>query len=121
MYYTIDHEWIEFQGTDALIGVSEFKLSGFREIHAVTFIPPVGYRQKGSVLGFLKYEDYQVAFHMPVNGTIDHVNQIFLTDNFSEIYLHLKFNGWIYSIIPSDPTDRNDLITGKEYLSLTKP
>jgi len=120
MYYTRDHEWIDFQGAVAHIGVGEFKLTGFRELHAVNFMPSSGFKHQGDVLAFLIYQDYQIGVHMPVNGRIDQVNQIFLTDNLPQILLHLKFNGWIYTIIPSDPDDREGLITGEEYLSLDR-
>jgi hypothetical protein len=31
-------------------------------------------------------------------------------------YQNLKVNGWIYPMIPADPTDRKGLITGQEYV-----
>jgi glycine cleavage system H protein len=37
IYYTNDHEWIDFQGSVAYIGVCRFKLSGFKEIHMIKF------------------------------------------------------------------------------------
>ncbi|SEN98147.1 hypothetical protein SAMN05660816_01801 [Niastella yeongjuensis] len=35
LYYTNDHEWIDFQGVVAYVGVCRFKLSGFKEIHKI--------------------------------------------------------------------------------------
>jgi len=35
LYYTNDHEWIDFQGTIAYTGICLFKLLGFKEIPLV--------------------------------------------------------------------------------------
>ena len=42
LYFTKDHEWIDFQGSVAYVGISYFKLIGFKEIQELIFIDPTG-------------------------------------------------------------------------------
>jgi glycine cleavage system H protein len=41
LYYTKDHEWIDFRGAVANTGVCNFKLLGFKKIHQVQFKEPI--------------------------------------------------------------------------------
>ena len=55
MYYTSDHEWINFQGTVAYMGVSRFKLPGFRAIQEIIFNDPVSYKKQGDIIAWIKF------------------------------------------------------------------
>lgn len=74
LYYTKDHEWIDFQGSVAYVGISNFKLTGFKEIHEVIFNDPTGFKHKGDLIASIKYNDYQVEVAMPVDGKLIKVN-----------------------------------------------
>jgi glycine cleavage system H protein len=120
MHYTQDHEWIDFRDSRIYAGVSKFKLSGFHALHEVKFSPTDGFKQQGEVLAFLKYDDYQIHVHMPVDGRINQINNIFQIEDLSLIYFYLKCDGWIFAIDPSDRKNRKGLVTRKEYLLLNK-
>ena len=58
LYYTKDHEWVNFQGAVAYTGVSSFKLVGFKEIHQVIFNGQSGLRKGEDLIATIKYTKY---------------------------------------------------------------
>ena len=115
MYYTKDHEWIDFQGSVAYVGISHFKLTGFKEIQQVIFNDLTGFKQKGESIAAIKYNDYQVEVTMPVDGKMVKVNTDLLYGNQNLLLNHAETIGWVALIAPSQPFERNDLLLPKQY------
>ena len=115
LYYTKDHEWIDFQGSVAYVGISHFKLTGFKEIQQVIFNDLTGFKQKGESIAAIKYNDYQVEVTMPVDGKMVKVNTDLLYGNQNLLLNHAETNGWVALIAPSQPFERNDLLLPKQY------
>jgi glycine cleavage system H protein len=114
-YYTKDHEWIDFQGTVAYVGICGFKLLGFKEIHQISFNDSSGFRKKGEVIATIKYNDYQIEAHMPVDGKITKLNNTLSSGNPGILLQHAENDCWIALIIPSQPYERKDLLLPKQY------
>ncbi|MGE5107103.1 MAG: hypothetical protein ACM3H8_06145 [Sphingobacteriales bacterium] len=115
LYYTKDHEWIDFQGSVAYTGVCGFKLIGFKEIQEINFYEPSGFKKKGEVIATVKYNDYQIEAHMPVDGNIVQVNDTLLSGNKNILLKQPESNGWIALIVPSQPHERKELQLPKQY------
>ena len=115
MYYTKDHEWIEYQGSVAYVGICSFKLIGFREVQQIVFNSRSGFKKRGEVIAIIKYKDYQIEAHMPVDGKIVQSNDILLSANPNTLLQHAENSGWIVLIIPSQPYERKDLLLPKQY------
>jgi len=115
LYYTNDHEWIDFQGTIAYTGICLFKLLGFKEIHQVKFLETSGFKKQGEVIAIITYNDYQVAAHMPVDGKILEVNESFISGNSNLLLQNAENAGWIALIVPSKPYKRRELLLPKQY------
>ncbi|HEY0731470.1 MAG TPA: hypothetical protein VGD33_03540 [Chitinophagaceae bacterium] len=115
LYYTKDHEWIDFQGTIAYTGVCSFKLLGFREIQQIIFYESTGFKKRGEVIATIKFNDYQVEAHMPVDGKLVQVNETLVTGNQNILLQYPENTGWIAKIIPSQPYERKDLLLPKQY------
>ena len=115
LYYTKDHVWIDFQGSVAYVGISHFKLTGFKEIQQVIFNDLTGFKQKGESIAAIKYNDYQVEVTMPVDGKMEKVNTDFLYGNQNLLLNHSETIGWVALIDPSQPFERNDLLLPKQY------
>ncbi|MBK7291605.1 MAG: hypothetical protein KBF82_08430 [Chitinophagaceae bacterium] len=115
LYYTKDHEWIDFQGSVAYVGISHFKLTGFKEIQQVIFNDLTGFKQKGESIAAIKYNDYQVEVTMPVDGKMVKVNTDLLYGNQNLLLNHAETIGWVALIAPSQPFERNDLLLPKQY------
>jgi len=115
LYYTNDHEWIDFQGTIAYIGVCSFKLTGFKEIQQITFNEPSGFRKHDEVIATIKYNDYKIEAHMPVDGKLIKVNEKLLSGDHNILLQHPEGSGWIALIVPAQPYERKDLLLPKQY------
>ncbi len=115
LYYTNDHEWIDFQGSVAYTGVCSFKLLGFKEIHQLQFKAPPGFLKKGDLIATIKYNDYQVEAHMPVDGKIVQLNEGLLENNANTLLTSAENGAWLAKIIPAQPYERKDLLLAKQY------
>ena len=115
LYYTDDHEWIDFQGSIAYLGVCSFKLSGFKEIHRINFKEPSGFKKKGDTIATVIYNDYQIDAHMPVDGKIVEVNKTLLSGDQNTLLQYPEKSGWIALIVPTQPYERKDLLLPKQY------
>lgn len=115
LYYTKDHEWIHFLGDVAYTGICYFKLLGFKDIHKVKFREESGFKKKGEVIAIIKYNDYQIEAHMPVDGKVIQVNEKLLSGRQDILLKQAESAGWIALIVPSEPFDRKDLLLPKQY------
>lgn len=117
LYYTYDHEWIDFQGSVAYVGVCHFKLSGFKEIQQIIFAEISELINQGEVIASIKFDDYLVLVHMPVAGRIISFNDMLLTEEKSMLLQQPEDNGWIALIVPAQLTKRTGLQSPEEYRS----
>lgn len=114
-YYTKDHEWIDFQGTVAYIGICKFKLTGFKQIQEIRFNEPSGFKKQGEVIASVKYNDYLIEAHMPVDGKVLQVNEKLVSGNPNILLDCAESSAWIALIVPSLPHERKDLLLPKQY------
>jgi glycine cleavage system H protein len=116
MYYTEDHEWIDFQGSVAYVGVCDFKLIGFKEIHKVVFSDMEGFKRKGDLIATITYNDYEITVNMPVDGRIVRVNEELLANNYSRFLKNAQNSAyWIVLIGPGQPYERTGLLLPEQY------
>lgn len=117
LYYTDDHEWIDFQGSIAYVGVCHFKLSGFKEIQQIIFVENSDLLNQGEVIASVKYDDYLVLVHMPVEGRIISFNDVLLTDEKGILLQQPENNGWIALVVPCQLNNRTGLLPPERYKS----
>jgi glycine cleavage system H protein len=115
LYYTEEHEWVDFQGTIAYVGVCAFKLTGFKEIHKLSFPITYGFLRKGEVLATILYGDYQVDVQMPVDGKLQQLNKELISGDRNTLLKQSEGAAWIALIIPAMPYERKGLLLPKEY------
>lgn len=115
LYYTSDHDWIDFQGKVAYVGVCRFKLTGFREVQQLVVTEPLGFKAKGQIIASIRYNDYIVDARMPVDGKVVQLNDLLLTGDYSILAQQPEHNGWIALIIPAEPKDRDQLLSPEQY------
>ena len=114
-YYTKDHEWIDFQGSVAYVGICRFKLTGFKQIQEIRYNEPSGFKKQGEVIATVKYNDYLVEAHMPVDGEVLQVNEKLVSGNLNILLDCAESSAWIAVIVPSQPHERKDLLLPKQY------
>lgn len=117
LYYTHDHEWIEFQGSVAYIGICSFKLTGFKEIQEIKFKETSGLKKQGEVITTIRYNDYEIEVHMPVDGRLVEVNEKLINGDQNYLLKNPENSGWIALIVPSQPEERKDLLLTGQYLA----
>ncbi len=115
LFFTRDHEWNDFQGAVAYAGICHFKLPGFKQIHQITITNPPGFRKQGDIIAIIKYNDYQVEMHMPVDGKVIEMNDKIVSGDQNILLHHAETSGWIALIVPSQPYERQDLLPPKQY------
>ncbi|MBO9203500.1 MULTISPECIES: hypothetical protein [Niastella] len=115
LYFTNDHEWIDFQGSVAYVGVCRFKLSGCKEIHKIEFKEVSDLIKQGEVISIIHFDDYQVQVHMPVEGKIISFNDLLLIEERDVLLQQPENIGWISLIVPSELNDKRGLLTTEDY------
>jgi glycine cleavage system H protein len=115
LYYTNDHEWIDFQGSVAYVGVCRFKLSGFKEIHKIEFNELSDLVKPGVVISSIQFDDYQIQVHMPVEGKIISINDLLLTEERDVLLQQPENNGWVALVVPSCLNEKTGLLSSEEY------
>jgi len=113
LYYTADHEWVNFQGAIAYTGICAFKLTGFREIQQLVFHLGTGMAKRGDIIASIIYNDYRIDAHMPVDGKILAVNSELAAGN--HLLEHPETHGWLAQISPASPYNRDGLLLPAQY------
>jgi len=115
LYYTKDDEWIDFHGSVAYAGICSLKLAGFKQIQKITFSKSSLFRKKGDVIATIKYKDFKISAHMPVDGKVLEVNEKLVSGNPNILIDCAESSGWIILIAPLMPHERTDLLLPKQY------
>ena len=115
LYFTEDHEWIDFQGSVAYVGVCKFKLAGIKGIQNIDFVRTSEIYQAGDIIGSINYGMFRIDIHIPVTGKLFAYNLDLLSRSRELLIDQLKSNEWFASIIPTKPYDRIGLIISQQY------
>lgn len=121
LYYTCDHEWVNFHGSLAYVGVCAFKLTGIKRIQRVVFESSKGPQKKGDLLATFFSEEYKIPVHMPVDGEVLGYNEDLLGDRRDIVLQQPEKNGWVAFIFPSARHERNGLLLPEQYAKNNKP
>ena len=120
LYYTNDHEWIDYQGSVAYIGVCEFKLKGIKQIHQMTFAENLGLKKQGEVVATIQYDDYKIDVHMPTDGRVIGINEALFPGGQNLLLDQPEQNGWVALIVPNQPYERKGLMQPEQYKLFNK-
>jgi len=115
LFYTDDHEWIDFQGSVAYSGVCSFKLKGIKSIERIDFAENSTVYDAGDIIGSIYYADYKIDIHIPVTGRIHSFNEQILAGNNDLLLQQPENNGWFALIAPLLPCDRKGLLISQYY------
>ncbi|MBQ4314289.1 MAG: glycine cleavage system protein GcvH [Lentisphaeria bacterium] len=112
-YYTEDHEWIEINGDEAVIGICEFAAD---ELGDVTFVELPEEDDDfiiGDRLGTIE-ADETIDIYSPISGTVCAVNES-LADEPELINESPEEKGWICRLTNFDNTELDDLMNESAY------
>ena len=112
--YTKDHEWINFDGDIAIIGVTEFAQKELGDIVFVEVDTEGETLSAGDVFGTVEAVKTVSDLFMPLAGTVDSFNQN-LEDNPEVVNSDPYGEGWMVKIKIDDNTDTSDLLSADQY------
>src|SRR5688500_2340697 len=81
LYFTNDHEWIDFHGSVAYMGICSFKLIGIKAIEKIDFVEAGKLFKANEVIGSFYYNEYKIDIHIPVAGRILSLNEALSSEN----------------------------------------
>lgn len=119
MYYTDEHEWIDYRGYTANVGICKVKLSGIDRIQSAAFCDTLTDINCGAVIVTFFSEQHLVEVRMPVDGKIISFNNE-LIQNPSLILNRELSTMWIARISPNAPYKREKLLQEYQYNSYKK-
>lgn len=117
--YSEDHEWIRVDGSEAVIGITDFAQSELGDIVFVD-IPEVGIElAKGEVFGSIEAVKTVSDLILPASGELLEVNKL-LEDNPETINSDPYEKGWIIRIRLKDPKELDSLMDAEQYQTFIK-
>ena len=119
-YFTHNHEWIDFQGTVAYVGICNHKLIRLKKIKKIVFPKAQGIKKCGEVLALIYSNDDKIPVHMPVDGKIMNLNHIQLLPDLDNFLHQPEKNRWLAFIGVSQPYERGGLMQIDQYKQFIK-
>ncbi len=117
LLYTKDHEWINIDGDNGTIGITDFAQGELGDIVFVD-IPSLNKTlQAEAVFGTVEAVKTVSDLFLPVAGTITEVNGD-LANTPESVNKDPYGSGWMIKVKMSDPANRTGLMSAAEYKKL---
>ena len=114
--YSNDHEWLSFEGDNAVIGISDFAQDALGDIVFIN-LPAVGDEvTAGEVFGDIESVKAVSDMCSPVSGTVSAVNEALLDS--PEMLNNDPYGAWIIKV--ENVTDKVDLMDADAYEAFCK-
>jgi len=113
-YYTEDHEWVEVNGDEAVVGISEYAADELGEITYVELPEEDDDFIIGDRLGELEAADGTSDLYSPISGTVAAVNEA-LVDDPAIINDSPEDKGWICKLVNIDSSELDDMMDEEAY------
>ena len=113
-YYTEDHEWVEVNGDEAIVGISEYAADELGEITYVELPEEDDDFIIGDRLGELEADDGTSDLYSPISGTVAAVNEA-LVDDPAIINESPEDKGWICKLVNIDSSELDDMMDEEAY------
>lgn len=112
--YTKEHEWLRVEGSEAIVGVTDFAQGELGDIVFVE-LPSVGASvASGASFGTIEAVKTVAELYAPVSGEVVAINEQ-LADNAALINSDCYGDGWMVRIRMSDPKEVDALLSPDEY------
>ncbi|HWH63194.1 MAG TPA: hypothetical protein VNS50_07960 [Ginsengibacter sp.] len=119
-YFTTEHEWIDFQGAVAYIGVCNYKVSKLKTIEKIVFPKASGIKKKGDVLAVIYTKTGRIPVHMPVDGKILNLKNKGILTDLENFLQQSEKDRWLAFIGLSQPYERKGLMQIDQYKHFIK-
>ena len=117
LLFTKEHEWLEVNGNEAKIGITNFAQSELGDIIFVE-LPDVGDSfDQHEVFGTIEAVKTVADLFMPISGEVISINDK-IEDEPELINSNPFEDGWIIKIKIKDNAEKDDLLSDKQYNEL---
>jgi glycine cleavage system H protein len=113
-HFTVEHEWIEVEGTTATVGITDYAQSQLGDIVFVE-VPEAGRNvTKGGDAAVVESVKAASDVYAPVSGTVTGGN-IALADDPALVNSDPEGAGWFFKLTLSEPAELEGLMDGPAY------
>lgn len=113
-YFTQDHEWIDVDGSDATVGITDYAQSQLGDITFVE-LPAAGSAvAKGDSASVVDSVKAASDVYAPVSGTVSEVNAA-LEDEPELVNTAAESDGWLWRMTLSDAAELEGLMDEAAY------
>ena len=117
--YSKDHEWIEVDGDNAIVGITDHAQESLGDIVFVD-LPEINKVVKaGDEVSIIESVKAASDIYSPIDGEIIEINQN-LTNDAALINQSAETSGWIFKLKISNHSQLNDLMTLVQYEEFLK-
>ena len=113
-YYTEDHEWVEVNGEEAGVGISEYAADELGDVTYVELPEEDDDFIIGDRLGEVESVKASSDIYSPVSGTVSVVNEA-LVDDPGIINESPEGKGWICKLVNIDSSELDDMMDEEAY------
>jgi len=113
-YYTEDHEWVEVNGEEAVVGISEYAAEELGDVTYVELPEEDDDFIIGDRLGEVESVKASSDIYSPVSGTVSVVNEA-LVDEPGIINESPEDKGWICKLVNIDTSELDDMMDEEAY------
>ena len=114
-YFTEDHEWVEVNGNEATVGISEYAADELGEISFVELPEEGDDFIIGDRLGSVEAEKGTCDLYSPISGSVSIVNEA-LVDDPELLGESPEDKGWICKLANFDSSELDDMMDEDDYL-----
>ena len=114
-YYTEDHVWVEVNGEEAIVGLSEYVADELGDIEYVDLPGEDDDFIIGDRLGVLRAACGKLDLYSPISGTVAQVNEA-LYDEPTLINDSPEEKGWLFHLSDFDDEELDDMMSEDAYL-----
>ena len=115
--YTKDHEWIKVEGSNAVVGVTDFAQGQLGDVVFIEIETQGETLDKEEVFGTIEAVKTVSDMFMPISGEIIEVNPK-LADSPDVVNKDPYGDGWMVKIKMTNPAQLNELLSPEQYKEL---
>ena len=113
-YFTSEHEWIDVDGNEAVVGITDYAQSQLGDIVFVD-VPAVGAQvTKGGDAAVVESVKAASDVYAPVSGTVTEGNTA-LGDDPAFVNSDPEGEGWFFKLTLADPSELDGLMDAAAY------
>ena len=113
-YYTEDHEWVEVNGEEAVVGISEYAADELGDVTYVELPEEDDDFIIGDRLGEVESVKASSDIYSPISGTVSQINES-LADEPGLINESPEEKGWLCRLVNFDSSELDDMMNEDAY------